>query len=130
MSETGDVPLRLTARGPGSRAEIAAYVKAAIEQNTTPNDDASSERLAEGITTSVLHRLGAGLWESVSGATQEDEEARTAPTVQLVVYAEGQIGLAVVDSPDRADEYARNVGGVVVELPVLADYRKGDRDDG
>ncbi|HEY9408900.1 MAG TPA: hypothetical protein VIP77_04905 [Jiangellaceae bacterium] len=43
--------------------------------------------------------------------------------VQLVVYAEGQIGLAVVDNPARAHEYARAVEGVVVELPALADYR-------
>lgn len=52
--------LRLTDTGPGSRSEIVAYVRQVIGQRTTPNDDTSAERLAEGIVTSILHRLGAG----------------------------------------------------------------------
>jgi hypothetical protein len=54
------IPLTLTEDGPGSRAEIADYVRTVIEQRTTPNDDTTAERLAQNITTSILHRLGAG----------------------------------------------------------------------
>lgn len=62
-----DVPLRLTADGPGSRSQIVAYIQSVIGQRTTPNDDTSAERLARAITTSVLHRLGAG-YSIASGA--------------------------------------------------------------
>lgn len=55
-----DVPLRLTAAGPGSRAEIIQYVTDVLEQRTTPKDDTGAERLARGITTAILSRLGAG----------------------------------------------------------------------
>lgn len=51
--------------------------------------------------------------------------------VQLVLYPEGQIHKAVIDAPDLADKHARAVKGVVVELPVLADYREpADEDAG
>lgn len=52
--------LRLMAAGPGSRPEIAAYIRTVIEQNTTPNPDTTAERLASSVATSVLSRLGAG----------------------------------------------------------------------
>lgn len=52
--------LRLEDKGPGSREAIVRYVRTVIEKNTTPNHDASSQRLAETITASVLSRLGAG----------------------------------------------------------------------
>jgi hypothetical protein len=52
--------LRLEHRGPGSRDAITHYVRMAIEQHATPNDDSSLEQLAEIITLSVLNRLGAG----------------------------------------------------------------------
>lgn len=55
-----EFPLRLSLEGPGSREEILKYVQSVIEQRTTPHDDTSAERLANGIVTSVLHRLGAG----------------------------------------------------------------------
>lgn len=55
-----DVPLRLQATGPGSRDEILEYIRRVIEQRTTPNHDTTAERLARGITTAVLSRLGAG----------------------------------------------------------------------
>jgi hypothetical protein len=64
-----DVPLRLTATGPGSRAEIIKYVTDVLEQRTTPNGDTSAERLARGITTSILSRLGAGYSISSGEAT-------------------------------------------------------------
>lgn len=62
------VDLRLTATGPGSRPEIVDYVRTAIERNTLPlNDDAAADKLARAITTSVLHRLGAGYSVSTGG---------------------------------------------------------------
>jgi prevent-host-death family protein len=54
------VPLRLTEEGPGSRASIEEYVQEVIAERTVPNDDTTVERLARNITTSILHRLGAG----------------------------------------------------------------------
>jgi hypothetical protein len=54
------VPLMLTEDGVGSRQAIVEYVHTVIEQRTTVNDDTTAERLAQAITTSVLHRLGAG----------------------------------------------------------------------
>lgn len=72
---TEPIPLHLTASGPGSRAEIAAYIKTVIEQRTTPNADTSAERLAESITTSVLHRLGAGYSVATGGTSRPAEGA-------------------------------------------------------
>ena len=47
----------------------------------------------------------------------------------FLVVEDRQIGWAGLDGV-RADEYARNVGGVVVRVPIVADYRpagEGDR---
>lgn len=55
-----DIPLRLTATGPGSRTDILEYVRTVIEQRTTVNEDTTAERLARSLVTSILHRLGAG----------------------------------------------------------------------
>ncbi|WP_242890202.1 hypothetical protein [Actinomadura litoris] len=51
----------------------------------------------------------------------EDDEPE--PCVQLVIDSPGIVG-AYVDNPERADEHARNIGGVVVELPVTGDHRE------
>src|ERR1700749_172453 len=56
LNAPGWTLLALTECGPGSGAEIAAYVREVIEQRTMPNDDTTAERLAEAITTSILHR--------------------------------------------------------------------------
>lgn len=45
------------------------------------------------------------------------------PSVQLVVDAVAGIVDAYVDRPERADEQASNIGGVVVALPIEADHR-------
>jgi hypothetical protein len=60
LNASGWTLLALTENGPGSRASIAEYVRTVIEQRTVPNDDTTAERLAQGITTSILHRLGSG----------------------------------------------------------------------
>lgn len=46
------------------------------------------------------------------------------PKVHLVLYDNGQICTALVDNPDLAEKRARAVGGVIVELPILKDYRE------
>jgi hypothetical protein len=51
------------------------------------------------------------------------------PTVQMVVMPDPDhrstaSGPVFVDARDRADELARNTGGIVVDLPVVADHRK------
>jgi len=45
------------------------------------------------------------------------------PCVQLVVDPVSGIRGAFVDDPDRAEELARELGSVIVELPVDADLR-------
>jgi hypothetical protein len=70
MSTTDDqysVPLTLPLTGPGSRAQIAAYVREAIEHANPGN----AARLAENITTSVLSRLGASHLTASFGAEAE-----------------------------------------------------------
>lgn len=55
----------------------------------------------------------------------------TAPeaAVLLVVDPRGrQLSYATLNQ-DRAHEYARNIGGVVVELPITADYRNQPNPD-
>ncbi|MUN41428.1 hypothetical protein [Actinomadura litoris] len=51
----------------------------------------------------------------------EDDEAES--EVHLVVDGTG-IVRAYLDAPDRADKHARTVGGVIVELPIIADHRR------
>lgn len=46
----------------------------------------------------------------------------SAMKVYLVIDPHSGLGPAVLDC-DRAHEYARNTGGMVVEVPVVADYR-------
>lgn len=58
--EPPDIPLSLTRTGRGSRDEMVKYVQSVIEQRTTVNDDTTADRLARGIVTSILSRLGAG----------------------------------------------------------------------
>lgn len=61
------VPLQLATAGPGSRAEIVAYVLRVLATRTTVNPDTTPERLAAGIVTSILHRLGAGYTVAATG---------------------------------------------------------------
>ncbi|WP_031165988.1 hypothetical protein [Streptosporangium roseum] len=59
--------LLLAPEGSGSRDALIEYVQSVIEQRTTTNDDTSAERLARGIVTSILSRLGAGFSTAVGG---------------------------------------------------------------
>ena len=45
------------------------------------------------------------------------------PKVHLVLYDSVQICTALVDNPGLAEKRAQAVSGVVVELPILSDYR-------
>lgn len=63
--------LVLDDHGPGSHAEIVAYVQRVIEQRTTVNDDTTAARLARGITISVLSRLGFGYSEATGSRRAE-----------------------------------------------------------
>lgn len=54
----------------------------------------------------------------------EDDE----PAVQIVAVGSLLVG-AYVDAPDRADEHARSVGGVVAELPIATDHRAKESTD-
>jgi len=115
-----EAPLKLTATGPGSRAEIAAYIQQVIEERTTPNDDTSAERLAHGITTSVLHRLGAGYTVAVGGI----QTVVAAVTHRVFrVYVSGLVGLAVVGM-----EQPLTTIGLMIGLTIMFAVRGGRRD--
>jgi len=45
------------------------------------------------------------------------------PKVHLVLNDTGQLCSALVDNLELAERSARSVRGVVVELPILSDYR-------
>jgi hypothetical protein len=57
------------------------------------------------------------------GAYDLDDQQDPAPAVQLVIYDPGGLAATYVDQHDRAHAHARNIGAVVVELPVGSDYR-------
>lgn len=61
------IPLLLTHDGVGSRAAIEDHIAAVLRERTVPNPDTSAEKLARGITTSVLHRLGASYTVATGG---------------------------------------------------------------
>jgi hypothetical protein len=55
-------------------------------------------------------------------APLQPQQQRASGHAYLVIHAGGGIGLAD-PNPDRAHEYARNTGSVVVSAPIAADYR-------
>ncbi len=65
--------LILDDEGPGSHAQIVDYIRRVIDERTTVNDDTTAERLARGITTSVLSRLGFGYSEATGSRHVRDE---------------------------------------------------------
>ncbi len=71
--------LILDDEGPGSHAQIVDYVRSVIEHRTVVNDDTTAQRLARGITISVLSRLGFGYSEATGsrhaspGGDSEDQ---------------------------------------------------------
>lgn len=87
------------------------------------------------ITDEPAHKVMAGMLDAVRNAlpglaidyatnsafdlAEDDAE----PSVQLVVDTAAGITGAWVDNPDRADEFARNIHGVVVALPIETDHR-------
>lgn len=46
------------------------------------------------------------------------------PSVWLVVYDIGGLASATLDE-ERAHRRARSINGVVVQMPIVADYRQG-----
>lgn len=59
-----------------------------------------------------------------NGAEWSRDPASTASA--YLVISDRVMGWVDVDR-DRADEYARNVGGVLVQVPVIADYRPDEQ---
>lgn len=59
-----------------------------------------------------------------------DADDESEPLVQIVVDETG-IARTYIDRPDRADDHARNIGGVVVTLAIEVDHRREEagRDD-
>ncbi|MFC5744798.1 hypothetical protein [Actinomadura rugatobispora] len=85
----------------------------------------------EWVLRSVMEAVGALNDHAPSRVhAYTDDEIDQGPAVQMVVMPEAD-GLATASGPvfvnatERADELARNTGGLVVDLPVGADHRKG-----
>ena len=57
------------------------------------------------------------------GPIHDEDGCPDEPMVQLVLYDTGQICTALVDNMDLAVKRAQAVNGVIVELPILKDYR-------
>jgi hypothetical protein len=55
-----------------------------------------------------------------------NEDGPDEPAVHLVVDPIAGITGAWIDNEERADEFARNTGGVVVGLPAATDYRDSE----
>jgi hypothetical protein len=105
--------LRLADTGPGSRAAIVEYVREVIEQRTTVNDDTTAERLAGGIVTSILSRLGAGY----TIATGEP-----GPDVKAVRDCDGDIWIRSDPSPSGLVGWYRSGIGIAKPWSVVARY--------
>lgn len=82
-----DIPLRLTATGSGSRPDIVEYIKTVLDERTDVHSDTSSERLARGLVTSILHRLGAGHSIAVGSAT-----VALVPTKEALAHLSEDLG--------------------------------------
>jgi hypothetical protein len=107
------VTLRLADSGPGSRAEIVDYVREVIEQRTTLNDDNSAERLARGIVTSILSRLGAG-YTLAAG--------EPGPKVKAVRDCDGTIWTRSDPSPNGLVGWYRDGIGIAKPWSIVARY--------
>ena len=74
-----------------------------------------------------LPDVQAAALETVSVYEFDLDEREDAPDVHLVLDSTGGIVGTYIDIPERADDHARGIGGVVVALPVETDHREGHR---
>lgn len=85
--------------------------------------DEPAHQVMAGVLDAVRNALpGLAIESTSTHAYDLAEDEESVPHVQLV-FKYNALNASFVDSPGRADEYARRFGGVVVELPVVADYR-------
>lgn len=86
--------------------------------------DEPAHKVMAGMLDAVRNALpGLAIDYATNSAFDLAEEDDAEPRVQLVVDAVAGIVDAYVDRPERADEQASNIGGVVVALPIEADHR-------
>jgi hypothetical protein len=117
------VPLILFDEGVGSRPEIVAYVREVIEQRTTPGDDTTADRLARGIVTSVLSRLGASL--SVA-AGESDRPVLREEDLRVDVFTNGtpECSVRIHHLPTHCVAEATGRGQLRVKAEALATLRQ------
>lgn len=89
--------------------------------------DEDAHQVMAGVLDAVRNALpGLAIDYATNSAFDVADPDETA--VQIVVDPVAGITGAWVDNADRADEFARNTGGVVVALPVETDHRPEETD--
>ncbi|MFC9973588.1 hypothetical protein ACFVH6_22105 [Spirillospora sp. NPDC127200] len=88
---------------------------------TIPTDNPATDVLAD--ITRAVTRTGLPIENTHVYAFTLNGHGDPEPVVHLVIDHAGGAVNAFPDQPERADEYARNTGGLVVEVPVIADHR-------
>lgn len=95
-----------------------------VNVTLTAATDEDAHQVMAGVLDAVRNALpGLAIDYVTNSVFDVDEDDKPETLVQLVVDPVAGILSTWVDNPDRAEEFARNVDGVVVELPVVADYR-------
>lgn len=84
------------------------------------------------VLAGITERMGGQVGDLIVGTSahafdlNDDDQD---PQAQLVISHDGSFGgiqAAYVDQPERAAEHAKNIRGVVVELPIGDDFRAED----
>lgn len=111
---------------------VSSLAAKANRRPRTPNLWAELESaLSPLVLTELARQIDSQFDAEESAETRTDDQpesvAPPAPvrfsSAYLVIYDQGGIGWAGLDA-DRADEFARNTDSIVVQVPVVADYRQ------
>jgi hypothetical protein len=128
--------LHLTSTGPGSRADIIDYVRTVLAENTLIGADTTAERLARGIVTSILSRLGAGYSVATGDWTRKALEAAGVPQAEaqpdddpmpvFTLKAKDELAVGIVaayQTACRARGLHRQADEVQKAIEELVDWR-------
>ncbi len=93
--------------------------------------DEPAHQVMAGVLDAVRNALPGLDIDYTTNSAFDLAENDAEPSVQIAVDAKGGITGTWVDNPNRADEFARNTGAVVVSLPIEIDHRpeEASRDD-
>jgi hypothetical protein len=106
---------------PETSRRVAVTLIAATDEN--------AHQVMAGVLDAVRNALpDLAIHSTTTSAFDLDEDDAPEAEVQLVLSGSTLDG-TYVDNPDRADEHARNIGGVVVALPIETDHRRPETTD-